>query len=231
MKKLLLSLVAAAMSFSASAIQLTFYNGDQVIENGSTIYFSDVTVKTFEEDEYKAVEMKPDLYISTDLFTPSVNIKATCKTAGEMVSICAGGQCTSGTAPEKTNVTIRTNDKLELEFHWAGELDLDEEIPTITTEITAIVGTDESTRISFTIVMGENAASVDAITSNNTIEYTGNGFAYSLNAPAQFALYSITGAQVMSANLNGNGTLATDGLKAGVYVYTLDGKTGKVYVR
>lgn len=228
MKKLLLSLVAAAMSFSASAIKLTFYNGDQVIENGSTIYFSEVTVVEEFEDGAKSVKLEPELYLSTDLFATNINITAKSDNA---VMLCAGSNCINGKDLTKENIMLRTNEKLDLQFHWEGELEPDETTPTITTEFSAIVGTDESTRISFTIVMGENAASVDAITSNNTIEYTGNGFAYSLNAPAQFALYSITGAQVMSANLNGNGTLATDGLKAGVYVYTLDGKTGKVYVR
>ncbi len=227
MKKFYLVLCSTLLCFASQARELTFYIGDTPIENGATVEFTDINVEDY--GDYKEVTMAPALYVSTDLFTNALSVTATC-TSGQTIQLCAGGNCQAGTTVTKSNVTISTNQKLPLQFEYIAELDGDEEVPVVTAKIEAQDGTYEATYKSYTIVMGKQTG-VTLIENSPELTYAEGAFEYNLTAPEAFALYNTVGLQVLGAQLEGHGTLAADGLTAGIYVYTLGSKTGKIYVK
>lgn len=228
MKKFYLTLFAALLTFGASARELKFYNGDQEIENGSTITFENITVN--DNGDWFEVEMKPDLYVSYDIYSKSVDITAECL-SGQTIQMCAGGGCMRGTTVTKTGVTLQTKQKLELKFDYADEFDAGETIPTVTTLITAVDTKYPATEKSFTIIMGQNVSSVDVIENNSDITLTPAGIVYTLTTPTDFAIYNITGKQVVATQLNGTGLVETSKLAKGIYIYRAGAVSGKFIVK
>lgn len=228
MKKFYLTLLAGLLTFGASARELKFYNGDQVIENGSTITFENITVD--DHGDWFEVEMKPDLYLSSDIYSKTVNITAEC-VSGQTIQMCAGGNCLRGTTVAKTGVTLQTNQKLELKFDYVSDFDAGEAIPTVTTVITAVDTKYPATEKSFTIIMGQNVASVDVIENNSDITLTPAGIVYTLTTPTDFAIYNITGKQVVATQLNGTGLVETSNLAKGIYIYRAGAVSGKFIVK
>lgn len=228
MKKFYLTLLAALLAFGANARELKFYIGDQEIENGSNIAFENITVN--DEGSWFEVKMKPDLYISSDIYSKTINITAEC-VSGQTIQMCAGGNCMRGTTVTKTGVTLQTNQKLELKFDYAAEFDAGEEIPTVTTVITAVDTKYPTTEKSFTIVMGQNVSSVDVIENTGDFTLTPAGIVYTLSTPTNLTIYNITGKQVLSAELNGTGMVETSNFAKGVYIYRAGAVSGKFIVK
>ncbi len=227
MKKLYLTLLAALVALGAGARELTFYYGDTPIADGSTITFNDI--KVVDEGSYFEVEMAPDLYISSDIYTQTVEITAEC-TSGQSVKICAGGNCALGTTARRDKVVLQTNKKLALDFHYDSEFDAGEEIPTVTTVITAVDTKYPATKKSFTIIMGKNA-SVSDIATGNAVSYTPDGLAYAFAADSDLAIFDITGKQIYAARLSGSGVVDTSHLAKGVYLYRAGAASGKFIVK
>lgn len=225
MRKFLLLFAALTAYCSASALELTFWNGNTKITSGQTVEFTDIIVDDW--GTYKEVTMKPALYISSDIYTSKVSISATC-TSGQKIQLCAGGTCMGGESVTKENVTVRTNTKLELGFDYITELDLDEAIPTVTTLIEAEDVTKADSKISFVIVMGEKGASVDEITVNENLYAVEGAIAYKTDAPCTLTLTNLAGINIYSETVAGEGTV---NVPAGLYVYTFGSTTGKVYVK
>lgn len=225
MRRIYLLLCAALLALSSQARELTFYIGDTEIKNGETVNFTDI--KLTDAGGYYDVVMAPDLYIASDIFTANLNITATC-TSGQQIQMCAGGSCKMGEVVEKKGIAIQAKTKLSLQFEYVGELDYDEEVPTVTATIEAQDGKYENTYKSYTIVMGPTA-SITVIENNRQIRFTEAGLEYSLDAPASFVLYDMAGHTIHSADLSGAGTIALEGLRSGVYVYSLNGKSFKIF--
>lgn len=71
----------------------------------------------------------------------------------------------------------------------------------------------------------------DVAVDNVNISYTrGNVFSYKVDKPTKLAVYSTSGALVMSRTVNATGTLSLDSLHPGVYIYTAGSKSGKILV-
>ncbi len=227
MKKFYIFLCAAALGLTATARELTFYYGDKVIAPGETVYFNDLKVEDY--GNFKEVAYEPQLFITTDIFTNKLIVVAEC-TTGQQIQMCAGGLCSMGEKVEKKDITVSPNTKLPLQFDCYLELEADETAPTISTTFTAQDGTYAETLKSFVLVMGENA-SVTLIEIDNQLKYTAAGLEYNISAPTAFALYTIDGRKVLSAELQGTGTLSTSGLQAGIYVYSLGNKTAKIFIQ
>lgn len=227
MKKLYLTLLAALVALGAGARELTFYYGDTPIADGSTITFNDI--KVVDEGSYFEVEMAPDLYISSDIYTQTVEITAEC-TSGQTIQMCAGGSCSRGTSVTKSKVLLQTKQKLSLQFDYINEFDAGEEIPTVTTVITAFDTKYPATKKSFTIIMGKNA-SVSDIATGNVVSYTPDGLAYAFAADSDMAIFDITGKQIYSARLSGSGVVDTSNLAKGLYLYRAGAASGKFIVK
>ncbi len=227
MKKIYTALAALMVAASMHAGELTFYLGDEPIAAGSTLNFTDIEVTDY--GDYKEVLMDPDLYVSSNIFTTTLSVTATC-TSGQSIQLCAGGSCEGGTTVTKKDIKVQTNEKLALRFDYVGELDADEPIPTVTATIEAQDGADESTHTSFTIVMGQTAG-LTVIENSADLYFNGSAIVYSLDAPAAFSLYNAEGRCVLDTVLTGEGSLTTDGMAAGIYVYTLGTRTAKIFIK
>lgn len=225
MKKLLLSLACVCAFFSANAIQLSFWLGDQKITPGQTVEFTDITVNT--DDGYKDVKMAPDLYLQTSLFSSDIKIVASC-TSGQKIAMCAGGKCMGGETVIKENITINTNQKLPLDFDFADEFDIDEEIPTVTTVIEAEDVTEPGSKIQFVITMGEKNAAVSAIEVFDDLKAVDGGIAYKTEGECTLNVTTLSGVSVFSSNVAGEGIVS---LPQGLYVYSFGERTGKIYIR
>ena len=229
MKKLYMALALALVAVSAGAANLIFYLGDKEIAQGSTVGYSEYEWAEEFEPGVWDIMMKPKIYLESDFFTNTVTITATC-TSGHKIQMCCGGQCMSGETVTKSDLTLRQGVKFDLEFDYMNMEYEGEQLPVVTTVIEAVDGA--GTPVSFTIVMGPEGASIEnAEIAADQVRYTAAGIEYDVTSACSFSLYSLIGTQVMSATLEGRGTLSVAGLPKGVYVYTLDGKAGKVLVK
>ena len=130
----------------------------------------------------------------------------------------------------KNNVEVESKSKLYLKFEYREEIE-GETIPEVVTEFEAYDTNYPNTKVSFTLVMNSESGALTVIKNNASFRAVAGGIEYSLDAPATVELYSITGRKVLSAHLEGNGTLSTASLPKGIYVYTLGDKSGKLYIR
>lgn len=227
MKKLYLTLLGAALAFGATARELTFYYGDNVIQSGSTITFDGVEIDDY--GDYYEVTMEPKLYLATDIYSNTIEVKATC-TSGQTIQLCAGGNCMKGVSVTKSGVKLNPGTKLNLQFDYVDELDAGVPVPTVTTVIEAVDTKHTETAKSFTIVMGQNA-SVEVIQNQSEITVTKAGIVYTLSEPLHFALFNITGKQIVSTTVSGTGMIPADGLAKGIYVYRAGKHSGKIIVK
>lgn len=225
MKKIYLMLLGAVIGFSAHALELKFWMGNQEIVPGSTVEFTDIVVDTY--DTYKEVTMKPELYVSSNIYTSTLSVKATC-TSGQSIQMCAGGLCKGGESVTKENVTIRSGVKLDLGFDYISEFDLDEEIPVVTTLLEAEDPTEAGSKVEFVLVMSEEGASLERIEASQEVKSVAGGLWYDIEGRGSLEVYGADGVCRFSGEISGTGLV---GLPSGLYVYTLSGKSGKIYVK
>ncbi|MDE5555846.1 MAG: hypothetical protein K2J10_11785 [Muribaculaceae bacterium] len=227
MKKFLLLLAGVSAYLSADAIELTFWMGNQKITPNQTVKFNDIDVVTYDEDGYKEVTMDPKLSLTADIYSSNIKLSATC-TSGQIIQMCAGGTCNAGESVTKEKITVRPNQKLNLDFEYADEFDLDEPIPTVVTVIEAEDVTESGTKVQFIIEMGEEGASVTAIEVRDDFKAVEGGVAYKAAKNCPLRIVNILGVNVYSATVSGEGVI---NLPKGLYVYTFGNRSGKVYIR
>lgn len=233
MKKFYLLLVSlfalTAQAAESQYANLTFFIGDQEITPGSTVYFNDIDAEEYEDDPgYWNIVMLPHIYLHSDFFSNTINVTAKC-TSGHSIQMCAGGACKTGNTVDKTDLNIGSNAKLDLQFEYRNRNYEGVTPPTVTTVFTAQDGDGPS--ISFTLIMGPEDASVETVAINNTVKPVANGIAYNLSTPSTLALYNLAGVKVIESTLSGNGVISTANLSTGIYIYSLDGKKGKIIVK
>lgn len=228
MKKFYTTLLAAAMILPIQARELTFYNGDTPIANGSTVYFNDIEVE--KDGGITIVYMEPALSIGTDLFAADIVVTATC-TSGQTIQMCCGGLCSAGETVTKTGVTVQTDARLPLQFDYITELDEGQDIPTVTTVFEATCADGSVTPVKFTLVMTDPAGVTSATAAESTLRSVAGALEYDVEGSAEFTLSALDGSTVYNATLSGSGSIATGNLSPGIYVYSLGAKTGKITIR
>ncbi len=226
MKKLYMILAAAALGLSAQARELTWYDGDTKLEAGSTFTFNDV--ETRPAGNMQQVSIEPNLYLGTDIYSSKITVSAT---ANEKIELCAGGACETGESITKTGVKINGGQSIPLQLHYNQRIPADQEVPRIVVDLTAQMADYPETLTTLTVVMNGDQDGVTAIVNGYEFYSTPDGLHYNIDTPAQLSLYGITGMKVLQTTVSGSGVIATDGIPAGIYVYTLGGNTGKILVR
>lgn len=225
MKKFLLLIAALSAFCTANAIELTFWLGNKKIAANETVKFTDVKVDTYEG--YKEVTMKPQLYLSADIYSSDIKITANC-TSGQLIQMCAGGTCRGGVTVTKEEVVVQTNQKLDLGFDCITEVDLDQAIPTVVTVIEAEDVTESGSKKQFIIEMSGNSASISSLEKSDDIKPVAGGLAYNTETATALTVTNITGRNVFSSTVSGAGYVA---LPKGLYIYSFGGRTGKIYIR
>lgn len=230
MKKLYLTLAAALLSIgSMAARELVFYVGDTPVKPDETVKFTNIEVTPVGGGASEVI-MDPQLSLWTDIYSNTIRLTAKC-TSGQSISMCAGGACESNNEITKNGVEVKSNQKLNLQFEYTDMVEADQAVPEVVTEFTAVDVNRPATEKKFTLVMNPSAGVATIITDKANFRAVAGGIQYSFDAPTAVALYSITGQKALATTLNGNGTLSTANLPAGIYVYTLNGKSGKLYIR
>lgn len=230
MKKLYAFLAAALIGTAAMpARELVFYLEDTPIKDGETVEFRDF--ETFPgKDGGTQVEMYPMLYLYSDILTKKVKITANC-TSGQVVGLCAGGNCVKDTKIVKEGIKINGKQKLELNFDYDATIPAGQAVPEVVTEFEAVDVDHPNTLKKFTFIMNPKAGVSTIISSDNNFYAVQGAIKYNFDAPVSVALYSITGKKVLATTLSGEGTISTDGLDRGIYVYTAGNRSGKLYIR
>lgn len=139
MKKISTLLAGLACVFAANAAdnQLTFYIGETPIENGSTIYFNELTITEDLGEGWAAVKYEPELFMKADFYSSKLSVTAKCTTDGETIMMCCGGLCTTGSTVTKDKLRLNPGDVLPLQFHWEHPETEIANAPVITTEFEA----------------------------------------------------------------------------------------------
>lgn len=219
-------ILSCAIAFvNAQALELSFWLGNQKIEPGSTVEFNNATVVDY--GTYKEVTMKPELTLSSNIYSSSITVVAEC-TSGQSIQMCAGGVCRGGKTVTKEKVTVRTGEKLDLGFDYVGEFDPGEAIPVVTTHFTAEDTTEPGSKVEFVLVMSEGSASLIEIEAAEGLEPVKGGVRYDVTGEKQLSLYNLEGVCVFTATLSGSGVAE---VPAGLYLYSLGNTSGKILVK
>lgn len=227
MKKLLLLFASSALCLCAQAKELTFWDGDKKIEPNAEITYGGYEL-TDMGGGFSELKYAPDLYISSDLFTSTLNVTVTCL-SGHNLQICCGGQCIAATPDkpgEKTNLKVQSNQKLPLDFDYVQFPYTGGEMPVVKAKIEAQDGKNEATHIAFTITMDPKTGAVKSVETVQPVSVANGRLEYSLPGNGTIELFAITGRSVLKANVHGSGTVDTSDLARGVYVYTLTTASG-----
>lgn len=211
---------------SANARQLTFYNGETPVENGASITFNDVQVTPAGAN--KEVMIAPELSLGTDTYSSQISL--VCKSDGESVQMCAGGACEQGKTIKKT-LKINGGKTVPLQFEYMATLPKDAAVPKIVCTFEAQDGTYADTKITMTVVLNGENGGIEAIVNGYELYSDAEGVHYNVEGARQLALYGITGMKVLQRTVSGSGVIATGEIPAGIYVYTLGNKSGKIIVR
>lgn len=229
MKKIYLLAAAALLAASPlSARVLTFYNGTTPIENGSTVRSNDIEITPLGDNV--EVIFEPKLFLTTDIFTNTVQLTAKC-ISGQEIQLCAGGDCVSGTEIVKNNITIQTDQMLNLQFEYNAMLPANETIPAVATEISAVDTKYPEVTANFTIVMNAGSGVTEMIANDASFKAVAGGIEYDFAALTDVTLYNLSGEKVLETTLEGSGVIFTTHLSNGIYAYKAGTKTGKLYLR
>ncbi len=107
----------------------------------------------------------------------------------------------------------------------------------ITLTVSANYNDSPAERITCHVTLSNDADSQhggigDVAVDNTDITYIrGNILSYKVDNPTKLAVYSTSGALVMSRTINAIGSLSLESLHPGVYIYTAGTKSGKIIVR
>ncbi len=227
MKKIYLSLAAALICASASsAKELTFYLGNNAIENNGKVSYDLQAGDVDDFGDYVEYNIQPKLYLHADLVGQvEVNVAS-----NHEVDVCIGS-CVTDTDITRT-LNVQSNQKLDLQYHMLGKADNVKDIPTYISTFTAYYTNDkENTKKSFTITVNPGTGAVKGVALTSDFGVVDGGIAYAVESPATLTIYSLTGRKVLSTKISGTGTISTSNLPTGVYLCQLNGKTKKIVLK
>ncbi len=241
MKKLY-TLFAAMLCASASltAQNITVTMDGEKIENGATVakYYEEDKSYWGEEPEDYDAGIHPEFMFSSTV-NGAVDAVVTSLDNSDDVAFCFGSECVTTSASNGYKVaktsqyTIKKGEvDLQLYVHhlapWTEnytreiELSLTQKGETFTCKI--ILGVDK-----------EKAQSINGFEASKPVDFANNALAFSLKEDAVVTVYSVTGSDVLSENVEANGCVSLANLPKGIYLYRAQsaGKsyTGKVVVK
>lgn len=161
----------------------------------------------------------------------TVEMTAEC-TTGQTIMLCLGGNCVAGTTVTKKNVQLLGGEPMptQFEYMWMEGEDLPELVSTnLDIKETGVLGGGASSSI--VVVINTNTGAVSTLKVDDTFRYTNGVINYSVEKTSLVELYDTTGKCVLSREVSGNGTISTEGIATGIYMYRVGNKTGKIFVK
>lgn len=89
----------------------------------------------------------------------------------------------------------------------------------------------ETVNLKVNFLPTEAAGIAEVEVGNGTLSFVGRTMHYGVEQPSKFSLYNISGRAVVDRTLSGAGSLSFASIPAGVYIYRLGTKTGKVLLK
>lgn len=209
------------------AQDLYFQYDGKKIEEGSTITFTEGEM--IPQGSIYEYWYEPAVYIVSEN-DAKVNIQVIALNGIE-IGLCAGGDCETGLAPIKTDVSLTAGKPLDIQVEYFTRLENPDtyEPPYIEAEVKAWNVNSPDKVVSFILHMGDKDAGVEGIeTGLDTVNFSANTISYDLGQVSQLSVYSLSGKTVLSRSVAGNGSVSLDGLSKGIYLYRITGNNGKV---
>lgn len=230
MKKLYILMAGALLAGAANAQTINFVREGQVIESGTTLNYNTRNV-VFDYGDNKTIFMiDPEISIVSDEDV-TVNVVADC-TTGQTIQMCCGGQCEQGANVRKSNVFLTANTPLPTKFEYSCDMMTDEVPSIVTTELSVSKAQQlGGSECNITVVMDLGDSSVTLIESDKAFRYVDGEIRYDVSEACEASLYDTDGKCVIKAEIEGTGSISTDGLVKGIYVYKLGNKSGKIFVK
>ncbi len=224
MKKFTLFAACAAFALGMNAQTVMFTQKGTEIPDGETLTCTDWT-----DDGYGTFTCDPEISIlSTQNML--VDVTAECLTEDRTVALCCGGACMMGSKVVKNNISLTANVPLPAEFHT--EYYDEPDTPTFITNLYVTEAGSDTKLTSITVITKGGGNAVSVFEADNTlVRYENGELVYSAETPCDLVLYSTNGQCVLEQKVSGNGSIKAAELSAGVYVYTIGNKSGKVVIR
>lgn len=223
MKKTLTSLLMMAAAFVASAQNFTVTAfGNQPVKDGDNVKCGWTQNLGF------ANIYNPELMVHLQ---KDATLKVTADGApvdGVNAQFCGiTGQCVQLTgSPVTRSGKYSAGDVVKLEV----DVMMKKVIRPLPVEVTVTDGS-ETIKFTVTFVADEQASISEVANGANWLKVSGRTLSYGVEGSAQLTLYTIAGQTALSRPVSGNGSIALSGVPAGVYIYRLADKTGKIVVK
>lgn len=231
MKKIYAFIAAALVAGTAAAQTVNFTQNDNVIANGSTFEYNTVEIDDFSDMGLGyIVRFDPKIYITTTADV-KVDVVAEC-TTGQKINLCCGGNCVSGENAVKSGIQLTAGTPLLTRFDFEGSFsDLSGVPALISSDLTVYKAGTQTPLSAITVVFHYGNNSVSVITKDNAFSYANGAINYIVDGSAAAALYTTDGRCVLNTKVSGRGSISTTGIAAGVYIYRLGSKTGKILIK
>ena len=236
---LLTALLCATASLTAQNITVKL-NG-QNIANGSTVEKYYAEDRTWDEE---LEDYNPGLYpeiVFSSAANGNVTAVLTSLDKSEDIGFCWGGECSMTFAAngyKATKADIAYNKKLHGEQNLEIEVIHDTPWTENYTRELELTITQKGETFTCRIILGvdpEKAASINNVASKKPVVFANNALCTNLDEPATVTIYSITGADVLSKNVNASGAVSLNNLPKGDYLYraktSKKSYTGKIVLR
>lgn len=217
-----------AAAFSAAAQNFTVSTPD-----GKTYADGDVVNVGYVSSKY-GYDWEPGLKVtvnkeSSPLGGSLFSVTVTASEAG-VVQFCGlSTECTFvGSEPATHSKSYRLNQTFPLSIEIFGR----QTLPATPTSATVVI-TDGVETVNLTInFLNDEAASINEVAGNeNEIAFSGRTMHFSVASAVKFSLFNISGRAMVDRTLSGSGSLNFSNMPAGLYIYRLGAKTGKVLLK
>lgn len=231
MKKIYAFIAGILVAGTAAAQTVNFTQNNNVIANGSTFEYNNAEIEDWSDMGYGyEVKFDPMIYISTTADV-TVDVEAVC-TTGQSINLCCGGTCVGGTTVVKSGVQLSAETPVYTRFDYDQYFsDLSKVPATISTDLTVYKAGTKTALTAITVVFHYGNNSVTVITKDNAFSYANGAISYFVDGSAAAALYTTDGRCVLNTKVSGRGSISTTGIPAGVYIYRLGSKTGKILIK
>lgn len=225
MKKLLLAAALfAAIGAQAQTLSLTWGTDNKPAAPGESIHF-----EGFQPFQMKNCDIKVTSSVTSTIDATLVSNQK------DGLQICAGGSCEPVDAlheykVEKKNLAITANTPLDLQIEVFSPADIVYVVGTLTVGYSGKPETNQD----YIIVINDNTGAVSMIEKDANLYFENGAIVYNLDGAAAISLYDLQGRAVLSVNAEGNGSISTANLPAGIYAYSVEGavkKNGKIFVK
>ncbi len=230
MKKFTLFAACAAFALGMNAQTVKFLQNGKEIVSGET-----VTCTDWENDGFGTFLCDPEISVVSDqniLVDITAEMATESQASTRFIQMCCGGACMIGSDKVvKSGISLTANSAMPLEFetsYWDDE----PQTPTIITDIFVCPAGSNEKLAAITVITSAGDGAVSVFEIDNTLVTFSNGeLKYEVASPCTLALYDTDGKLFVEKAVTGNGSIDATGIPAGVYVYTLGNKSGKVVVR